>query len=467
MQATQTGFGRVFINTPGVNNIFKLHNFMKLGPLDRTESQVEKIYSYNSKNEKINVAIVQTDESEITSSLSGNLPLSKRSVLETLRNKLFNIQIHYGNCSSPTDFYTFESAMILKDVTLLSYNLSELNAIVPSQRAVVTESANLSIGNYYRITYPKFTNIFTISGSSLLNGVVYIERSDCDESISNDVNLIGLLDKLGNTAFVYSLDNGKNWVESGTSGVPHEGLPEEAKIIYANSRVYWSKINGGIARLYSFEASRILNGDTISESELYRTTIGGIKGLTKTSRYIYGVGGTSDGLILKVDLTNEKVEIIEENTVFTTVGLTAIDVLDDNFFVVGGLSGVYGIYHNGVLSSYVIDYPGATAETVQSIKVFDQNNWLIGTDFSVFRTSNRGNTWQKLIQDGTYNNLTFYDNLYGYNVSSDAIYLTLDGGYSWKKVSSNISATVCSAFLSPEDHNQLYICYSEEIKKTI
>lgn len=454
-----TSQGRLFINIPGESNIFKLYNFVKLGPLDKTFGEVEPIYSFTSDGKRIQVAISRDNIVEANTTISSLLPINSKSSLEKLTGKTFNLQVHYGMCGNPNNFYDFESVLILTNAETLSYSLTDLLAINPTQRATIEESASIKVNNFYRVTPLNFKTLYDAAFGRTIHGITYVERLGCDDQNIDNIRWIGLLD---NATFIYTLDDGKTWLTNPAHSSGHTGLHLESTILNTKYNLFWTEKTGSASYLYVTDAHSVLDGSTVTANSLYQTTAGAIRGLAATSKNLYAVGGQGSGYFIQVELENYAINRIDEGVTFPYSSMYCVDALDDNLVVFGGEFGYYGVYKNGVLTPYLLD--AAAVSIIRDIKLLDNNNWIVATDDSVFRTSNAGNTWTKVYDAVGNNQIAFYDSLYGYLVANSGVHLTLDGGFTWKLIETTAGVNVATAKLAPYDHNTLWIANLTAIK---
>ncbi|MEZ4673907.1 MAG: hypothetical protein R2932_06640 [Caldilineaceae bacterium] len=112
-----TGQGRVFINS---GNGYRYHNFMKVETVDNHFGDITPIYYIDDNNNAIEVAKIRSGTGRPTTSLSGYYQNTPNNSLEALgkRHTSFDIQVHYGYCRNPTDFSTFDAAIVLARSTI-------------------------------------------------------------------------------------------------------------------------------------------------------------------------------------------------------------------------------------------------------------------------------------------------------------------------------------------------------------
>lgn len=451
IKPTQTGFGRVFINIPGIQNDFKLYNFMKIGSVDTTLGESEHIVTYVG-DIPVSVGIMRDGSKTTSTSISGILPVNTKSTLEKLVGKLFNIQVHYGACRSPKEFYSFDSVIVLNGVEIASHSLSELNALQPSERAIVQETATLKVGNYYRITMPSFENV--LQQDTL--GIAYIPPESC----GNATEAIAALADDGDFVNIYySFDQGITWSNVDMQ-VAHEGIGTQSGMIYSNERLYFTTFNAD-GFLFSVRAESILNG--VSEySVLHRTSAIPINHIDSGINYLWGAGGATGAYLFKLNVHTNVIDIIE--TGLTTSPLHSVFVLNDDVVFFGGDNANYGIYSNGTV--YTSTLPNASGEDITTIQAFDYNNLIISTTNKIYRTLNGGKTWSVVANNISALEIRFIDNIVGYAFTATGVYITLDSGLSWSKVYSYTSTSVNGALIVPTDYNKIFVATTAGLQST-
>lgn len=258
MEILQTGNGRAFINS---GNGYRYHNFMKVEAVDKPLGDVTPIYYIDDNNNSIDVAKIRSGSGRPTTSLSGYYQHTPNNSLEKLANgkKSFDIQIHYGNCRNPTDFNTFDAAIVLKNCDITGYGLSELTTLTPDGREIVTETAQVSFESLYRIL--PITEIPTmgkyIGNDAPVFGVATMKRREK----TVDTLIVGMITSYGQITFAYSSDTGITWdkVDLDIQNI-HDGLPEHVNMILSDDYLYVSIIDNNDLYIYRVSTSSVING---------------------------------------------------------------------------------------------------------------------------------------------------------------------------------------------------------------
>lgn len=462
----QTGEGRVFVNVDGygVNTEFEFHNCMKIDGLDKSFGDVEPVYcpDPNQYDEFIEIASIRGGDSRWSSNLSGKLPANVYSPLETLaaRKCTFNLQIHYGRCTKPSDFNAFDSAIVLRDVRLTSYNLSTLTASNPGERAMIDESGAISASEMYRVLP---LTVSDVSGSLFSGGLVggniaYADARACASACgfrSDGNNVwIGMLDDAA-SKFMYTINGGVSWVQVVTGGEVHAGTAGDMPIVVIGDKVYWSIQDVADGMLYASSLSSILAGEAQTPDILVDTLVGSIfKDAATSEGYAWFVSnGTTDAIYA----VNNTTDIITTFTPSVSAGFTSVSAYDDDHVLAGtdtdgklAVSSTFGVFE-------VITIPGATGEAVESVHMFDENNWIVATDTNIYGTNDAGDSWTTIQAAGDYTRFAFYDEMMGYMATTAGLYRTLDSGNTWKRVYSFTASNVVNIAINPINPNMVFI----------
>src|SRR5690606_20065967 len=123
---------------------------------------------------------IKTKEESGSGSFSTNYSLGN-SVLEELYQQgcLFDAQIHIGRCTDPSVFAQFERIIVLQNIEVTNYSLTNIFAKQESEQGVVTETVDFNFETMYAFTAPKPTlSVATI----LADGPIIDSFTTCDTS---------------------------------------------------------------------------------------------------------------------------------------------------------------------------------------------------------------------------------------------------------------------------------------------
>lgn len=463
MEFIKNSLGRVFVSK-GITDQFKYYNIMSVGAVDKTMPSQESIFTIDAKGNTIKVGnIVDHDVQPSASSLLGYVPLSSHSNLETLLSKSsVNIQVHFGLCKNPSDFNDFESALILKGVTLTNYGLSEPSTLSPN-RTMLQESANITIDKSYRIFTPTFDSVY---GIATMLGIGYANSNYCTIANPNQDILIATLSASSFLRFIYSFDNGKSWQMHSTLFSDQTGSPVTTSFEIVKDKIYWSIVNGTQTYIYSIDVDSIINDiPSLSTRVFAHGNYAAIRDMVATSSYLWCVGGSGASFAVRVSLANNIAEILDDDNNFAGMSANAVDALNDNFVVIVGEDDNVAIYRDGTffLTTIGID----SSAFLSDVKVFSENHWCVCSDMGIYITTNGGISWKKTLPVQSKCKFAFYDDLVGYAANTDGVYRTVDGGNTWFKIVTSLWSNINRAIIDSRNPNNIFFLESNHIYSSL
>lgn len=449
MEITLNTQGRVFILAD--NKKFTYYNAMAVGPVDKTLPTFEDILTYNN-GKVIKIARMSDEISQTTSSLTGYLPIGNKSNLEKILHKEnIHMQVHFGQCSRPNDFNSFESALIMRGVTLSNYNTTEVAALTPS-RTVIQESANIQIEDTYRVFNLDYSAIYI---ESVFMGLDIVDLPSCD-IVNADLSLVALRDDGTTCALDFSTDNGLTWQTNPTILPEHDSSPDKGALITHKGKIFFSLYNDNVSYLYVCDAKSILKNEETPVAVLSSKANTPIRGFATSERYLWGVGGSGSSYAFRMNYGDYIVSAIDNNEFFSSFTLNAIDAYNDNMALMVGYDGIYGLYKNG---TFFVDFlPMDGSAVLTDVKMLSETHWVVCGDFGAYITLDGGDTWNKTLSVVESGKMTFYDDITGYLITPSNVYRTLDGGRNWYNVKMHFTPlySIFSAAMAPNDPNTLF-----------
>jgi len=230
-QYVLSGESRVFIreHTECCPEDYSYHSCMRLDGIEQNKGEITSGYCPNPtiNGAFIEVVTIRGAEERATTSLIGRIPAKYESVLYRLnkRDCRFDLQLHHGFCTNPTEFANYSFALIMEDIYITTYSTDPLGALTPDENALVNETVALSVGNYYYIRRMSIKNMFT-SNPAVFTGfqgvdVVFCNASGCKNCCVDDCTMFILAREIAsNTLWVFgSKDGGVTWTGSATGVV--------------------------------------------------------------------------------------------------------------------------------------------------------------------------------------------------------------------------------------------------------
>jgi hypothetical protein len=455
MEILRNTQGRVFVST-GNTNPFKYYGSMSVGAIEKTLPTTESVFTIDSNGNVVKIAEIKDhDKQPSAASLTGYIPLLSKSNIESLLDKSnVDIQVHYGTCENPSAFNSFDSALILRGVTLTNYNISEPSTLIPN-RATLQETANIVIDNSYRIFTPTFQQVLGEVGMISMLGVVFADSNYCDIGDNNLNILIARYDDGIFGRFAYSFNNGSTWKVNPELFAVSSGGALNTGITVFKNKVFWSYIFGSDAYVQSIDVSDIINDTSVSSTLIFKhPSYSIIKDMVATSNYLWCAGGWGASFVMRVDLSTNITEIIDDDSIFSSTSVNAIDALDDNLVVLVGENNNIATYSNGVFyeSSIGLD----SMAFLSDIKILTDNHWVVASDMGLYITTNGGISWRKTFSVQNTCKFAFYDNLTGYAANTDGVYRTVDGGNSWYKIFTALWANINGAVIDKHNPNNIF-----------
>lgn len=464
----QTGEGRIFINTGGfgVDTSFDFHNCMKIDGLDKSFGDVEPIYCPDPRqyDSFIEIDVVRGADSRWTSTLSGKLPATAYSPLETLAIQKcpFNLQVHYGRCARPDDFNTFDSAIVLIDVRLTGYNLSTLTALNPGERATIDESAAISAKNMYRLFTPELVQIAqTAINGAKVTGLTHVDIQSCGATClaRSDGNQAWAAVRQGtNTEIMYTKNGGTTWTVT-SAGVPATPSANwNVHMLSAGGFLYLNRYdNSNNVYIYTIDLKELLDNNVIVRKELIVINTFNIFDMAESENYVWVVGadsGTSDGKLYKIDKITGTVTLAHSVTTGETFNSVAA-FSDTDIFIGTGVgkywvSNASGVFTEGSISDLV-----TLSATLEDVHMFDELHWIVSSIYGVYATNDAGTNWSLTLGFSSLGKpqMTWYDNITGYMQLDDYVYRSVDSGNSWKKILTFSALNSLTIKLSPYNPN--------------
>lgn len=462
---TITSEGRFFINKdgPGCGNPFQYHNCIKLAGLEKSFGDITPIYcpNPNQTDDFIEIGTIKGADTRWTSTLSSKLSVNTPSILEDIAQQgcSFDGQVHYGQCARPNDFTGASTVIVLRNIRLTSYSLSDLIALTPEERAAVDESAAISVGDVYRV----FNQTYTSVAQSLLTvqavlDVTYCDNNTCGTACGKRSNGCKKAVALTQSAFLYTLDSGLNWLSTGIGTTTADNDEEQGAMTCAGSNIVFSTYEGTTPHLHVVPVDSIFAGAAVTTTVFSGTVSQSIRELVDAGTYVFGGGGNGNGFLIAYNKSNNTTTILEDGTLLSGVTGYALAAYDDNHVLFGGSGGNYIYSTNfGVFTAGQLSIGGvAQTDRITAFHMIDETNWLAATDSNrILCTNDSGANWNIVLATSGEGEFSFYDSIVGYFHDNAGIYRTLDSGNTWQLVYAFTSTDVNGIAVCPYNVNNV------------
>lgn len=463
---------RLFVNNTGrvilgACNQFYMLECAGLSDLSQSKPETEEVRCPSSTryNSFDVVATFPLPVERGTTSLSHYLDDGKSSTLNRLwkASCTFDLQLHIGSCTLPNEFNHFNKSIVLYDVELTSYAVSEPTALSEANVSPVVETVELTYRKHEEVLDPTliaFSNAQVALGPVV--GAHSFASSLCEPCQGSSTQYFvqwrafndGGTPQVdwGELWVVYTPDNGATW--NSVAVQPAEVL-ETVQILNGYSGVsnvpdrLWTVILGSLIRGEGFENDSVLaqQGITIND----RLDIDPNYVALMTSPQVYdvadhaGVTWTvgSNGYFVRRDSVQGAPTSIDLSTTFD---IYSVSTLEGQSWIVGGQSGFVAVGDASGLNKLL--NPAINGVHVNSevthVEHIDVDTYVLSTIDGVnIRTCNGGRHWHAMSGiEGCVTSMSFYDKYIGYAVTATdgvgvRLWQTLDGGISWRHVGKN------------------------------
>lgn len=176
----------------------------------------------------IEAGSIKGSSDRVTFSLVGRYALSLRSQMLALADQgcPFDVQIHFGQCSDPSAFNTFQKALIFESVEASTWSTEDIGALASDENAKVDETLEVSAKKFYEVTPLSFA---TRADSIITNevvGVIFGDKSacgTCGDSGTGYNKIFAVTLAAGGSPstpadIIYSLDAGATWLAADVDG---------------------------------------------------------------------------------------------------------------------------------------------------------------------------------------------------------------------------------------------------------
>lgn len=424
-------FSRGFIFTNGIYANQKGEYVTTLGvdSLSQDRGDITKIEQPSSDvyGQFEEVGQIPGELSRMTTTLTGRMSRTELSTFYQLFKKAcaFDLHLHFGLCQKPDNFNQYDKALIFEDVFVTSFGTDPLVALSSGDRAAISETLDISIGNFYEVVTLKYT----VKGGAQTVDAAVVDISvydnancgtDCDESSSGYDKLFAVTSD--GWAYV-SNDAGNNWtrneIADGSTFLDGTTLGDYHIALEANGSLW-----------YALRSDLLTLSGTVVYTEL-TTTISSptaIKAFRDTALI-----SQETGTVWQLDTALNLVRVESGST--TVNDLNDVAVGDGISVVVGVTGTVIYSYDNGVW--FLATSPDGAA-TLNAVAIKNKSNWIVGsTTGAAWITTNSGRTWSRVAfpnytsATGSINAIEVVTGHVVFMSVGQKLYRSIDGGYSW------------------------------------
>lgn len=444
----QSSKSRVFLieGRARPDHIPSYQSCLRMTGISRGYGDIERIECPDpaSYGKFVEVAEIRGAAERATTSLEGRYALELISQLLNLANQgcAFDVQLHMGECTDPSNFNLFKKAVVMESAYVTSYSTEDMGALTSGDNAAVNETAEISAKEIYEILPMTFAeqaaSVITNEGLDIVIADS-ISCGECTQSSDGCSKIFVLTAAAGGSpstpADIVFTINRSTWyahdVDSLLTAEAPNGLDQLAGYL-----VVVSQASGSL----HYAALTEFNGytdPTWTEVSTGFVAGRGPRQIWSTGQYAFIVG--AGGYVYGADEPTGGVDVLDAGSA-TTDDLNAVHGLSAEFAVAVGNSGAVIYTENGTQWSAVAR-PVGNGVHLRTVWVKNKNEWWIGTSTGrLYYTLNKGVTWTEQTFPGSgtgrVDSLVFAKDSIAFlahatTVPRGRILRSYDGGRSW------------------------------------
>ena len=398
----KTGNTRVFMiegrarpdHTPSYKSTLRMTGLSQ-GFGDVSPIQEPDPYKYDSY---VNVGQTRAEIERATTSLEGRYALNLISDLLRLAKAgcPVDVQLHMGQCTDPSQFNTFEKALILEDAYLTNWSTEDLGALQSGDRNPVNETSDVSADVIYEVVPMTFGEK---AGSVVTNEVLDAVRcdspscGDCESESDGCQKIYAISSAAGGSPstppdIVYSLDGGLVWVAHDIDSMLTAETPSGVDCLGQ----YVVVVSNATASLHYALLSEM---DGVTDPTWTEVATGFVTGGEPNA--IDSFGGKAfivgdNGYVYVTEDATAGVEVLDAGVATVSV-LNDVHALSENFLVAVGNDGAVIYSENGETFA-VATAPVGVGVHLNCVDVKNESEWWVGTSGGrVYVTLDGGSTW--------------------------------------------------------------------------
>ena len=383
--------------------------------------------------EFIEVGIIPGELSRMTTTLTGRMSRTDLSTFYKLFIDAcsFDLHLHWGLCQTPDAFGQYDKAMVFENVQVTSFSTEPLVALQSSDRAVINESIDISIGNYYELVNPVYAErgqAQTIDGPIVSVEVCDAKSCgiDCDDN-SNGCQKIFAASS--DYVSYYSNDGGVTWTRQVVTGAPPVGQTivdgtcwNDNYVLLDTAGTFWY----------------VNRTDLLSGTGVWQSVASALTGTGASLDTNHGQGvvvGSGGNIAIFTDP--------EMGTVLVDAGFAAGGNDLNDVYIGSGAAVAVGdagtiVYSYDCEIWYTSPNTPGVGLTLTSVLVKSKSNWLVGTsNGQLWCTEDGGRNWSRVSYPGWLTNTNPISDLQLstkhvlWMTSGQRLFRSIDGGASW------------------------------------
>lgn len=359
-----------------------------------------------------------------------------------------DIQVHFGKCTDPRDFNTFNKILMFEDSLLTNWSAEDLIALSSDENAQVNEATDISAGELYEVLPLAFTERAKDVVINEVIDVVICDFPSCGdcEWESDGCRKIYALTLAGGGSpgsaadVVYSLDKGAAWAADDINTLHFNEDPNALAcvdtyvvVVSEDDEAIHYKLQATIDAGTALGWTRIATGIVATNGPLDIWSVGSYAFIVGENGYVYGTSDPTAG-----------VTVLDAGVAETTDDLHAVHAISDAHALAVGLNDSIIYTQNQTYWQATTAVTGGGMD-LYACWMMNESEWWVAGDVDangdcLYYTLDSGVTWTAKSLPGTQwariDDIGFstpsVGYLAGYKTTTRGFMLrTYDGGYSW------------------------------------
>ena len=311
--------------------------------------------------------------------------------------------VHIGACTDPSEFDTFNKALIFEDALIESWGTGDLGALSSDENSSVEETATISAARMYEVLPLNMTErAQAIVTNEVLDVVICDTLScgdECEDESDGCQHIYAIMLEAGGSpaleaAIVHTIDKGATWYSDDIDSL---GATAPSALACLGDYVVVVS-NADVAAHYALKSeidtigydetwARIATGFVGAPNDCWK--VGGVLFIVGDGGYVYTTEDITGG-VTAVDAASA-----------TLQDLYCVHALTEDLAVAAGEAGAIIYTEDQVSWQITTTSPVAHPTQINAVWIHSENVWLIGdSDGIVWYTLNQGTTWTQLADYG-------------------------------------------------------------------
>lgn len=394
----------------------------------------------------VEVGSIRGAAERATTSLEGRYARDLVSYLMTLarKNCAIDVQLHMGACTDPSDFLTFDKAVILEQAFITNYGTDDMGALASGDTAVVNETVDISAKEMYEVAPISFgVKAGNIVTNEVLDAALCDTPScgDCEKESDGCQKIFAVTAAAGGSPstpadVLFSPNKGATWYahDVDTLGVAEAPngigcLGQYVVVVSAAANALFYALKSQFESLQDPSFTKVTQGFVAGRGPRAISVAGNTAFIAAAGGYIYKSTDVTSGVVA-----------IESGTL-TSSQLNDIHAYSEDMVVAVGNNGVVLYTENGETFS-LATAPVGYAVHLNCVFVKNEREWWVGaSNGRLYYTLDGGSSWvEKAFPgsgSGSVQDIKFATDSVAYlshttPTPAGRILRSYDGGYSWR-----------------------------------